>query len=641
MDSQITTTLDNPLKRSLDDFHEKDLSRAEKTTTSEQAMPTPPHSLGERSHDDSPTRNQREASPALSTSTLSSLPTSTAGSNADSSAQPALNLDGTTEPPKKKRKLTPAEKLQKDKDKAERARLREERRVQKEAEAAVKAEERRVKNEEKEVKQRERDLVKQQKEEEKRKKEEEIAKKQRAQSRLGSFFKKPTPTNKEASTGIPSADEATSHASETQITSAQVFEPREETNAPPKTRNNDYHRFFLPFSLPQHTKLAPTYRASSAVTEQEQDIFDNAVLSVRETLSQSSDHVTSFFSPAHERIHLPPRASRIHELLQGSLANPVDLTLSHPKDMLQEQLGSINMKHIHFSEDVRPPYTGSYTKITNPARARKLARAPTSKQREDTNYDYDSEAEWEEPEEGEDVGSDEEEDAESVGSADEMEEFLDDGDDAQLARNRKLITSELEPVSSGVCWEHSLKPATTKDAPFDLSSMRLEWLLDLDTPIASINPFSDSYWAPKAAIPTEPAAQQIPALDLFGRPVPVPSDASMRPPRTPLQPTTNGNQKALVGAGIVGAVSGAKGPIMAAKTPKAAKAAAAKLTGRDFEELREAVVGSDLTKSELLKALKLRFPKFTNDSIKETVTSQFARVGPSASEKRWRVVAES
>lgn len=175
----MTTTLDNPLKRSLDDFHEKDLSRSEKTTASEQAMPTPPHSLGERSHDDSPTRNQREASPALSTSTLSSLPTSTAGSNADRSAQPALNLDGTTEPPKKKRKLTPAEKLQKDKDKAERARLREERRVQKEAEAAVKAEERRVKNEEKEVKQRERDLVKQQKEEEKRKKEEEIAKKQR------------------------------------------------------------------------------------------------------------------------------------------------------------------------------------------------------------------------------------------------------------------------------------------------------------------------------------------------------------------------------------------------------------------------------------------------------------------------------
>lgn len=76
----------------------------------------------------------------------------------------------------------------------------------------------------------------------------------------------------------------------------------------------------------------------------------------------------------------------------------------------------------------------------------------------------------------------------------------------------------------------------------------------------------------------------------------------MKPPKLPLQPTSDGiNQKV-----IVNAKSGEKGPIMAITASKTTKAPAPKLTGADFDQFKEAVDGSNLTKVELLKALKQR-----------------------------------
>ncbi|PNS21209.1 hypothetical protein CAC42_3547 [Sphaceloma murrayae] len=597
-------------------------------------MPTPPNSTSpsDKNACNSPRMAHREVSPTLSTSTLSSVPTSTAGSNPVQTGSATLN--GSSDPPAKRRKLTPAERLQRDREKEDRARQKEERKAQREIEAAAKAEERRAKNEEREIKQREKDLLKQQRDEERRKKEEEIAKKQRAQMRLGAFFTRPGPAKPASIAPHTAQDDPSESATSKDSKDLMTGQEKSVMTCPTMTPSGDYQRHFLPFSIPQHTTLAATAIQSSMSDDERrkrQEAFDGAIFS-QNSECQRQPGLDQLFPSTGLRFSLPPRASLINELLQGTSSKPIDLTTELAQaGSMSEILEAIDMKHIHFSEDVRPPYTGSYTRISSQSRARKLARVPISRQRDDTNYDYDSEAEWEEPEDGEEVLSEEEDDAESTGSAEDMEEFLDDGDE-QDTRNRKLITSELQPVSSGICWEATPHAGVT-DGPFDLESMRLEWLLE--GPIKTINPFSDSYWTSPVDTPsTGPHSQ---AIDLFGRPVLAGSnDTAMKPPRTPLVPTTsNANSQ----KHVVNAVSGAKGPLMAVKVPKVAKAAAPKLVGKELEALKEAVIGSNLTKVELLKALKSRFPQFTNDSIKETVASSFARVGPTAADKRWHVIA--
>lgn len=369
--------------------------------------------------------------------------------------------------------------------------------------------------------------------------------------------------------------------------------------------DHDYRTFFLPFTLPSHATLPPGYLRE--VDASEHALFDETLRNAKDKEVESIQHILGVATP-QQRGNLPARASAVIERLQDTRHQPIDLTEDSPNQHDPSiDLANIDIKHLHFCEDVRPPYTGSYTKVISSSKAAKAARNPTFHVREDTHYGYDSEAEWEEPEEGEDLLSDGEEEVESVGSADEMDGFVDDGEVEDDPRaGRRFVAAELEPVSSGMCWEDCSRSTASMEAPLsdiNLSAMRLEWLID--TKVKSINPLSDSYWA----VHVEPAlVQAVPAapqMDLFGRPIAGPAAApstAMKPPRAPLQPASNGvNQKM-----IVNAKSGEKGPIMAVQTAKTAKAAAPKLTGADFDEFKEAVDGSNLTKSELLKALKQR-----------------------------------
>ena len=56
-------------------------------------------------------------------------------------------------------------------------------------------------------------------------------------------------------------------------------------------------------------------------------------------------------------------------------------------------------------QDERPPYRGTWSKKS----VRVAGRRPFAKDAEILNYDYDSEAEWEEEEPGEDIEEDKEE----------------------------------------------------------------------------------------------------------------------------------------------------------------------------------------------------------------------------------------
>lgn len=368
---------------------------------------------------------------------------------------------------------------------------------------------------------------------------------------------------------------------------------------------SDYEKYFLKFEPPSHSRLAQDLNTSrdTTVVEQAQQIFDNvvqqAITSKNEDRPQS---LLSFFAESKPRTRgiYQPRVREIIETLQGSSTNPVDLTTEsghverhRPEDLLR----AVVMRHLHFAEDVRPPYCGTFTKIQDRKKSSKLCRAPFSRVREDTDYDYDSEAEWEEPEEGEDILSDGEDDAESVGSADEMDGFLDDAEAPDAVKTRRnMVTNDIPPVSTGLCWEDaSGKIQPHEDhAAFDLRSMRLDWLIDV--PHHSINPFSDSYWKVQAESSNISATQTDNKVTLKW------NNNEMKPPRAPLQPRSNSGNSTV----IVGATSGEKGPIMAVASTKTVKTAAAKLQGGDLAQFKEAVDGSNLTQAELLKALKQR-----------------------------------
>jgi chromatin assembly factor 1 subunit A len=116
------------------------------------------------------------------------------------------------------------------------------------------------------------------------------------------------------------------------------------------------------------------------------------------------------------------------------------------------------MKLLQFQEDVRPPYRGTYTSrpVTGMT---KLARNPMRRDLPNTDYDYDSEAEWQEDEDAEDLKSEGDED-EEVDDDEDMDGFLDDEND-EIANSRRLVLQgDLEPVSTGLCWEDRKKRNT-------------------------------------------------------------------------------------------------------------------------------------------------------------------------------------
>ena len=203
-----------------------------------------------------------------------------------------------------------------------------------------------------------------------------------------------------------------------------------------------------------------------------------------EKLSDSERAVEAKFD-ASRILRLPPYKRRkldgpqhfvkdIMARLQGDATNPIDLTESKKGSSgleAMDLLKTISTRVLKFAEDVRPPYVGTFTSLRNPSTARKICRKPFARALPSTDYDYDSEAEWEEPGEGEDLDSEGEEDAESE-DGDDMDGFLDDEDVADGTK-RRVITSNLEPTSSGMCWIDD----DEQKVSFDMEQYRLEVIL--------------------------------------------------------------------------------------------------------------------------------------------------------------------
>ncbi|KAF8456403.1 chromatin assembly factor 1 subunit A-domain-containing protein [Terfezia claveryi] len=405
---------------------------------------------------------------------------------------------------------------------------------------------------------------------------------------------------------------------------------------PPYAANpSDYERYFQPFFVKQHVTVAPrnsfvrdagcksfiqkkldevlTITAKPTVNSVALDhsITENMVAPTRSIIAD--EIVDLLHLPHHKRVRREnPLRYTVKQLLELMNISEAEIKPSSSQPAQRKSpnyylalLNALPRKHLQFAEDVRPPYSGTFTRVPPINSGLRKGRNPFERSLPNVNYDYDSEAEWiapeEEEEDGEDLHSelgDEEED-EDAEDEEEMEEFLDDEDDAVKRRAGALCP--LLPSSSGLCWEDDQGRNEKKG----FQEMRLGVLIEGVS--GPIDPFSNHYWLPpqKSTNSTSGASSSV------GNPILSTFLSSTLPAATtslPHRPAVN----------II--------------TPQAPKKM---ILAEDLEAFKKAVHGSDMTKAGLVELLKKQFPKASKDAIRETLGKVAVRIGGKEVDKRW------
>ena len=422
---------------------------------------------------------ERDASPApssparSSTGSLSHRSISTPPSFQNSPATAFAAPNGIAPPPKKRVKLTFAEKeerrilktvrdqerteerarkeaerKEKEEDKArkdaereaERKRKeseKEEKRLMKEAEKAEKEKERKAKEEEK-----------RRKEDEKQRIEEEKQKKAKQQPKLNAFFKMSASVKKNDKPQESSSPAPTCALLPSVNSSNVAFE------------KSEYEKQFPPFFVQNYVTMAQTtkFERDELASQILHDTLDSYIRGQRSPHKRRPFDAARLFNVLDVGRVRGRKVLRVREIMAEILGNkrqPIDLTTDSQMSKIQNAralLKKVPYKILSFAEDVRPPYKGTYT-LESTLGVQKMARNPFSRGLPQVNYDYDSEAEWEEPEDGEDIESDGEEEEDPADGEEDLAEFLDDAE-ADTANIRRLaIQGDLEPISTGICWE--------------------------------------------------------------------------------------------------------------------------------------------------------------------------------------------
>ncbi|TAQ83506.1 hypothetical protein B7494_g8171 [Chlorociboria aeruginascens] len=594
----------------------------------------PPHMVEqtrarERSEEMSPsafpiparTPKTRESSPARSTtSSLSDIGSVTPSyrQNSPVIGTAFATLNSVAPPPAKRTKLTFAEKevkrvekefkitekAKKDADKRRKEEEREAKKLVDEVEKAAREEKRRRRAEEK-----------RRKDEDKQRLEEEKKKKERSQKTLNSFFAIPGGSRRNSLTdGAPNSSVPPSGLSGPAANSAH--------STPSKQKSKDvpaYEKLFIDFFIQNNVTLAPINRFErhEEAAESTHLTIDNYLSGKRSLEIPRTFDATSLFHLADNGVavrgkHCMPVREIMAEL-SGNSSRPIDLTPDSQNNQIKRTknlLSKVPLKYLKFQEDVRPPYRGTYT--SRPVNGiEKMARNPLRRDLPNTNYDYDSEAEWVEDDDAEDLNSEGEEDEEVFEDGEDMDGFLDDENDDTSNSKRLVLQGDLEPISTGLCWEDRKK----RNANVKLVPYRMEIILDAK--IKSIDPFSSSYWEPS----------------------PVKTVGPMEPPRLPLNimKTTNshinGPQSKPVTMFGVGPYNGTQKPV----TPAASTNSKPKklIPDSDMESFKKAIEGSDLSKLGLVEKLKKQFPGRPAASIKATLEMVATRVGAKEADKKW------
>lgn len=251
---------------------------------------------------------------------------------------------------------------------------------------------------------------------------------------------------------------------------------------------SEYDRIFKPFFVKENVIVATSlYGMDDETKEAKSRILDEFLSGTRGAFSptkpfSAASAVDYFHLPCDQSqrpLHRLPRgrsrpAVRKIMKLMGSGGSSLDAQDDAQDDaqakLAQNLLKTVPMKYLSFREDVRPAYFGTITSQPPQARMAKLARNPLAKSVLPLNYDYDSEAEWVDDGDGEDVDvlDDDEDELDDDG---EMSDFLDDSEDAIPLRPAFL--GGMEPESTGVCWENERRKAPRPE----LDNFRMEFIL--------------------------------------------------------------------------------------------------------------------------------------------------------------------
>ncbi|KAI9725018.1 MAG: hypothetical protein M1812_000294 [Candelaria pacifica] len=572
-------------------------------------------------------------------------------------------------PPAKRRKLTVAEKDQRLREKQEKQKEREVKEAEKAEKKAKLDEEKRAKDEQREDEKRRREIDREQKrqakeaekhvkdeekrrkEEDRQRKEEEKEKKDKAQLRLNTFFKPPSLAK---STATP--EELASSTNARGACEMKAFQEESVAKKIPDTshgdRSSDYFTDFNTFFAKANVQVAAQHRfgKDAQAMELAKEKLDKSIQDGRAVEHGEPQSLINF--DMSELCKVPPRRRGIRGRQQltmkeiitsihGSGQATADLDSTKQLSRSQQPvnlLKGITMKFLRFREDVRPPYMGTFTKAPPSQSVRTLCRNPHKRSIPQINYDYDSEAEWEEidPEDGEDLGSEDEE-AASEGDEDEMEGFLDDEEAAvnfAASNKRRLVVGNLEPVCTGLCWEDGEGHAQRNESEvsliqLDLSGYRLEIIKDtIDVPI---DPFATSYWQ----CTNVPQAGQ---AALSKR-----ESSSMNPPRIPLHviKRTHAGVNANISPMPLSSVSSGTTidtDSLVANSSQMVKPTKRLLPAEHVADFKKAIQGSELTKTGLVEVLKKKFPKISKDVIKDSLGLVAHRVGSKESEKVWALL---
>lgn len=258
------------------------------------------------------------------------------------------------------------------------------------------------------------------------------------------------------------------------------------------------------------------------------------------------------------------------------------------------EIHSISTKYLHFDEDIRPPYCGTWTKEVSEEEARSVARNPCTRVIEFMDYDNDSEAEWNELDDGEDVRSEGDDDAEGEETADDMDGFLDNAEDHPnqgLVPDRPLEwAGVLFEKASGVANVTAAKAIGENLMSYKMGSLipeqmskprygtrgsilRLKVLGNVGP--ASVKPWSNVYWG---------------GTDEY-----VSSKSRKKSSRIPLAPGFDSFGKKKNSTGSI-----LKPPKPKIHTKTAKQMVASMIGGGDLELLKKAITGRTETKVELI-----------------------------------------
>ncbi|ERT01354.1 hypothetical protein HMPREF1624_02599 [Sporothrix schenckii ATCC 58251] len=555
-----------------------------------------------------------------------------------------------------KKKAVAEEKEKKRRQKEEEDRRKNE---EKEKKRKEKEDEDRRKNEEKEKKRRE-------KEDEERKIQEAKDKKERSQLRLNSFFK--TPSNSSASTSVSSTAAVTTASGSLLPAGSSPRKPaavRGNSASPRKPTSfatgdaaslsesgtvaaevSEYDRVFKPFFVKENVVMATDlYGMDDETKEAKSRILDEFLAGSRGEFAPpqpfSATTAVDYFhlpgNPALARGRNRPTVRKIMNMLgpnamYGGLRSGLDGESDAQTKLALHLLQSTPMKYLFFREDVRPAYFGTVTSQPPTARLSKLARNPLAKTVLPLNYDYDSEAEWVDDGDGEDV-DDLDDDEEELDDDGEMSDFLDDSEDAIPLR--PAFSGGMEPESTGVCWENEQRMAC-KPA---LDSFRMEFILDHDGPI---DPFSTQYWETKDPAPAPDAtttASGTPSKSKAMAPPPAPSDAfaalgagaAAASSLTKSDPATSASSASSTSAAPAAAD---------ANSGKAADPKKAGVAAEFVPDLKKSILQyAKLSKLGLVEMLSVEFMgKCTKGQIKNSLEALAERTGTGIN-KTWRLKA--